>query len=55
MFYHKINLSSTYYENSKHRLYLQSQGISDIDQVQQKEFSTWFENKVSSKYHYVVF
>ncbi|XP_062075514.1 uncharacterized protein LOC133779583 [Humulus lupulus] len=43
---HKINLSSAYYENSEHRLFLQSKGILDIDQVKKNEFSTWFENKI---------
>ncbi|XP_062114428.1 uncharacterized protein LOC133825514 [Humulus lupulus] len=30
----------------EHRLFLQSKGILDIDQVQKNEFSTWFENKI---------
>ncbi|XP_062116199.1 uncharacterized protein LOC133830278 [Humulus lupulus] len=30
----------------EHRLFLQSQGILDINQVQKNEFSTWFENKI---------
>ncbi|KAM6563591.1 hypothetical protein CsatB_023589 [Cannabis sativa] len=31
---------------TEHRLFLQSQGFSDIDQVQKNEFSRWFENKI---------
>ncbi|XP_062113418.1 uncharacterized protein LOC133824536 [Humulus lupulus] len=31
---------------TEHRLFLQSQGILDINQVQKNEFSTWFENKI---------
>ncbi|XP_062074910.1 uncharacterized protein LOC133778915 [Humulus lupulus] len=30
----------------EHRLFLQSQGIMVINQVQKNEFSTWFENKI---------
>ncbi|XP_062113910.1 uncharacterized protein LOC133824907 [Humulus lupulus] len=30
----------------EHRLFLQSQGILDINQMQKNEFSTWFENKI---------